>query len=400
MRLLLRRLWREQFGFLAASELVLAGSMVVVGGVVGWTALRDTVVEEMADISTAIGNLDQSYAYSGVVGHSSFTAGSSFIDRADSVDRGLVAHAPGKILVCADVFGSTPMAQAPAVAPPTPPVLPPPAVVPQPEVAAAPPVVIPAPAPVATATVTATAVQTSQPCVTVTTKSGVITVTVSTTATIVPPAAPCPPPAPPCPPPAVAPVCPPVVPNCAALRGLIAANSGCVHAPGFGYGCLHCLGGGLPEGYNAGPRVMFTPPPIHPAPAVVVRAQQAQGIDMRFNVVGNEQLKQLSTMPGVRVLQIAGSGVTDAGLIYLKKLGELEELHLVGSEITDAGLAELAEIGTLKRLFIVSGGISDKGVDALLKMKNLQMLSLPWAQISAEGWARLEKGLPHLTVIR
>lgn len=386
MKMTLQRFWREEHGFFISSEVVLAGSLLVIGGVAGWTALRESVVEEMADVSTAIGNLDQSYAYSGVAGHGAFTAGSSFLDRSDNADRGFAIN-PNKILVCADVFGSTAVAQSETLA------------------AAPAPVSPPAPVPVAPA-----APAPCPPVAAVASQSAVVTVTTTTITTSLVPqqvvttcAAPIV--APPCPPPVAvlppAPVVQPVGPMCASVLNTMMASQGmygCGHPAGFG-GCPHCLGWGLPEGYNVGPKILFTPPPVHAAPARV-RAPQLQSVDMRFNVVGDEQLKQLSSMPGVRVLQIAGSGVTDAGLVYLKKLGELEELHLVGSEITDAGLVHLAEIKTLKRLHIVSAGITDKSIDSLLKLKQLQMLSLPWSQITAQGWGRLEAGLSSLQIVR
>ena len=83
---LLRRLWDDEAGFVVSAELVLVGTMLVIGAVVGLTSVRNQVVQELGDLAIAIGNVNQSYEYSGVIGHAAATSGSIFQDQHDFCD--------------------------------------------------------------------------------------------------------------------------------------------------------------------------------------------------------------------------------------------------------------------------------------------------------------------------
>ena len=144
LRALGRRLWTEQDGFVVSSEVVLTGSLLLGGAVAGLTQIRESLTQELGDFSQAIGNLDQSYSVSGIRGHSAWTAGSAFYDRAD-VGDGVVAQgqqvfAPGnrfadpnvRPTVCADIFPTAPRAFVPPHPPIHPPHIAPPPVKPQP----------------------------------------------------------------------------------------------------------------------------------------------------------------------------------------------------------------------------------------------------------------------------
>ncbi len=63
--MLLKRIWRDQRGFVATTDLILIVSIVVLGTIVGLVTLRNSVVQEFGDLATAIGRLNQSYSYTG-----------------------------------------------------------------------------------------------------------------------------------------------------------------------------------------------------------------------------------------------------------------------------------------------------------------------------------------------
>jgi hypothetical protein len=63
--MLLKRIWSDQRGFVATTDLVLIVSIVVLGTIVGLAALRNSVVQELGDLATALGKLNQSYSYTG-----------------------------------------------------------------------------------------------------------------------------------------------------------------------------------------------------------------------------------------------------------------------------------------------------------------------------------------------
>ncbi|MDA0833879.1 MAG: hypothetical protein O3A29_11395 [Planctomycetota bacterium] len=79
----IKKLWSDDAGFVVTSELVLVGTVLVIGLTVGMTSLRDQVVQELGDLAISIGSVNESYSYSGVTGHTSSVAGSIFEDGFD-----------------------------------------------------------------------------------------------------------------------------------------------------------------------------------------------------------------------------------------------------------------------------------------------------------------------------
>lgn len=83
---MLTKFWNDEAGFVVSSELVLIGTILVLGVVVGLATVRDQVVQELGDLALAISNINQSYSFSGVTGHTSSVSGSRFYDRLDFCD--------------------------------------------------------------------------------------------------------------------------------------------------------------------------------------------------------------------------------------------------------------------------------------------------------------------------
>ncbi|QDT12338.1 hypothetical protein [Planctomycetes bacterium K23_9] len=81
-----KNLWNDEAGFVVSVELVLVSTIAVLGLMTGLTAVRDGVVCELSDTAGAVQDLNQSYSYNGVVGHSGATAGSDFNDALDFCD--------------------------------------------------------------------------------------------------------------------------------------------------------------------------------------------------------------------------------------------------------------------------------------------------------------------------
>ena len=83
---LLSRLWADEAGFIVSSELVLVATVMVIGMLVGMTTVRDQVVQELGDVADAISEIDQSYSFGSITGHTSSTAGMVFNDTEDDCD--------------------------------------------------------------------------------------------------------------------------------------------------------------------------------------------------------------------------------------------------------------------------------------------------------------------------
>ncbi len=81
---LMNRLWRDESGVILSAEIVIVGSLLVVGMITGLTCLQEAVNGELRDVAGAIGALDQSFSFSahrksGFNGQCcAYTAGSAF----------------------------------------------------------------------------------------------------------------------------------------------------------------------------------------------------------------------------------------------------------------------------------------------------------------------------------
>ena len=62
---MLKTLWNDESGVILSAEIVLIGTILVLGMIVGLVELQVAVVGELADLSNAFGNLSQSYNTSG-----------------------------------------------------------------------------------------------------------------------------------------------------------------------------------------------------------------------------------------------------------------------------------------------------------------------------------------------
>ncbi len=60
-----RRMWRDEAGFVATTDLLLLTTIVVIGMIVGLVVFRNQVVQEFVDMAMAIGRLNHSYTYFG-----------------------------------------------------------------------------------------------------------------------------------------------------------------------------------------------------------------------------------------------------------------------------------------------------------------------------------------------
>lgn len=82
----MRALLRDESGFIVSIELILIATIMVLGLIVGMSAVRDAVISELSDIAGAIQDLHQGYQIFGVQGHSASTAGMDFLDQTDFCD--------------------------------------------------------------------------------------------------------------------------------------------------------------------------------------------------------------------------------------------------------------------------------------------------------------------------
>ncbi len=101
---MLKKLWNDECGIILSAEIVIIGTILVIGMMVGLVELQCAVVAELSDIGDAIGNLDQSYQTSGLSSYKSSgrikaaTYGARYSDYPDTCDC-------NAILVCDPAVG-------------------------------------------------------------------------------------------------------------------------------------------------------------------------------------------------------------------------------------------------------------------------------------------------------
>jgi hypothetical protein len=90
--LMLKTLWNDEAGVILSAELVLIGTILVLGMIVGLVELQCAVVAELSDLSCAFGSLNQSYVSSGFVSYKkdgtpkAITFGGAYSDMMDECD--------------------------------------------------------------------------------------------------------------------------------------------------------------------------------------------------------------------------------------------------------------------------------------------------------------------------
>ncbi len=86
MRPLLLQLLDDENGFIVSAELILVATISVLSMIVGLSEVAANINQELEDVGSAFGSINQSYRYAGLTGCKGFTSGSWFRDSYDQCD--------------------------------------------------------------------------------------------------------------------------------------------------------------------------------------------------------------------------------------------------------------------------------------------------------------------------
>lgn len=105
-----------------------------------------------------------------------------------------------------------------------------------------------------------------------------------------------------------------------------------------------------------------------------------------------------SRRPRPTVLALNDTAITDAGLLHLKALTNLETLVLSGTKVTDAGLIHLKHLTRLKSLILRNTAVTDTGVENLTGLAAMRRLDLTGSRVTVAGVLRLAQTLPNADI--
>jgi Flp pilus assembly pilin Flp len=87
MTALFTSLMNDEAGFIISAELVIVATVAVLAMVVGLSEVGINVNNELEDVGSAFGSMNQSMNLQGTTGHQSMVGGSMFQDRLDYCDE-------------------------------------------------------------------------------------------------------------------------------------------------------------------------------------------------------------------------------------------------------------------------------------------------------------------------
>lgn len=98
-------------------------------------------------------------------------------------------------------------------------------------------------------------------------------------------------------------------------------------------------------------------------------------------------------------LKLGGTQVTDAALVELAKLKNLNKLHLEYTTVSDAGLKTLKELPYLEYVNLVGTRVTDAGLQNLSSLKALKNVYVWKSSVTEAGIAQLRKVRPDLNIV-
>jgi hypothetical protein len=106
----------------------------------------------------------------------------------------------------------------------------------------------------------------------------------------------------------------------------------------------------------------------------------------------------LKGLTELQSLDLSITEVTDAGLVHLKGLTELQSLNLWGTNVIGTGLVHLKGLTELQSLHLNANEVSDAGLVHLKGLTKLQSLHLRNTHVTTAGMRKLKRALPNCKI--
>lgn len=118
-----------------------------------------------------------------------------------------------------------------------------------------------------------------------------------------------------------------------------------------------------------------------------LNAADLWGLSFHNLPVGDDELRHIVPLTGLRFLDLSNTRITGRGLARLEGLRNLQILDLTGSAITDAGLAGLGHFSGLRVLRLSKTAVSDAGLVSIRGLTALETLALYYTKVGDAGMA-------------
>ena len=130
----------------------------------------------------------------------------------------------------------------------------------------------------------------------------------------------------------------------------------------------------------------------------VERLTQLEFLNLARTNVTDAAMFHLKGLVNLEMLYLYETAISDDGLKHLAGLTRLKWLNLTGTRISDAGLAYLKRMKSLQIVYLNDTNISDAGLAHLRGLTNLDVLQIDGTQVTEQGIARLQKWLPATSI--
>lgn len=111
--------------------------------------------------------------------------------------------------------------------------------------------------------------------------------------------------------------------------------------------------------------------------------------------IDDEQFEKISKLPEIEFLDLIRTNVTQAGLIHLKNMENLEEFNLTTNLMADEGTIHFKRAPNLKKLWISCDRLTNDSVAEFSKLKQIESLIILSENMTKEAEAQLIEALPE-----
>lgn len=133
-------------------------------------------------------------------------------------------------------------------------------------------------------------------------------------------------------------------------------------------------------------------------PLAGLEADRLWGLHCERSTVSDDQLVHLENLSALRLLDLSGTPVGDAGLVHLRRLDRLESLYLWNTRVSDEGLVSVGLMTSLRLLGLGGTAVTDAGLLHLRSLKGLRILQLWGTEVQGPGLVHLHD-LPELEIV-